>query len=353
MPPLQHFLSDHREELLARCRSLRPKFADGHPLPHAGLEMFVDQLIVNLSTGDASTLVAVGRTAGTHGGELRASGYSRSQVVYEYGNVCQAVTQMAIETAQPMTVREFQALNRCVDDAIASAVGGTEAPGPLDAESIYPALMHEIRNHLNTAGLAFALLGKCEALEDVPMKILERSLDGLRQLVEASFLNVRLSSGVQPMVEDIMVAPLVEELAAAGRLAASAQRCEFVSSAVQADLCVRADRRLLHSAVWNLLQNAFKFTRLGTTVSLDAFRRGDVVWIAVTDQCGGLPARSANSLFTVYEQRSNDRSGLGIGLAIARRAVEACGGAFDVQDAPGAGCTFSVKMASCAGASAP
>lgn len=348
MPPLQHFLSDHREALLARCMHSRPGGSAARPAPVAGLESFVDQLIANLATGEAGTLVALGRTAGLHGGELRANGYSRSQVVHEYGNVCQAVTQLAIEAAQPVTLHEFQALNRCIDDAIASAVGEADedaaAPG---AESIYPALIHEIRNHLNTANLAFALLGKGEGAQDVPLKVLERSLAGLRQLVEVSLLNVRISNGLQPRVEDIMVAPLVEELAAAARLAASAQRCKFVSSAVDAELCVRADRRLLHSAVWNLLQNAFKFTRLGTTVSLEAFRRGDGVWLAVTDQCGGLPARSEKSLFTVYEQRSNDRSGLGIGLAIARRALEACGGTLDVQDAPGAGCTFAVRMTAC------
>ena len=326
----------------------RPEGSASRPAPRAGLESFVDQLIVTLSTGEAGTLIALGRTAVLHGGELRASGYSRSQVVHEYGNVCQAVTQMAIEASQPVTVPEFQTLNRCIDDAIASAVGDPyDEAGPLDPESIYPALIHEIRNYLNTALLAFALLGKDEGREEVPTKILERSLAGLRQLVESSLLNVRLSSGSQPRLEDIMVAPLVEELASAARLAASAQRCKFISSPVEAGLCVRADPRLLHSAVWNLLQNAFKFTRLGTTVSLDAFRRGDVVWLAVTDQCGGLPARSAKSLFTVYEQRSNDRSGLGIGLAIARRAVEACGGTLDVQDAPGAGCTFAVHMAAC------
>ena len=349
MPPLQHFLSDHREELLARCRSLRPRFAEEHPPPHAGLELFVDQLIVNLSTGDASNLVALGRTAGAHGGELRASGYSRSQVVHEYGNVCQAVTQLAIETSQPMTVREFQVLNRCVDDAIASAVGGhDEGVGPRDPEALYPALVHEIRNHLNTAGLAFALLRKSEATEDVPMKVLERSLAGLRQLVEASLLNIRLGQGEPPDVADIAVAPVIEELAAAARIAAEAQRCTFVSAPVDPALCVRADRRLLHSAVWNLLQNAFKFTRLGTTVSLEVERRGDLVRIGVTDECGGLPARSAGSLFTVYEQRSGDRSGLGIGLGIARRAVEACGGTLEVEDAPGHGCTFAVRMAACA-----
>ena len=179
------------------------------------------------------------------------------------------------------------------------------------------------------------------------MQVMGRSLAGLRQLVEASLLNVRLSGTAPPKVEDIQVESVIGELAAAAELAANAQRCRFVLRPVEAGLCVRAERGLLYSAAWNLLQNAFKFTRLGTSVSLEAVRRGDEIWISVTDECGGLPPRSTQSLFTVYEQRSDDRTGLGIGLGIARRAVEACGGALDVRDVPGVGCTFAIRMAAC------
>jgi hypothetical protein len=64
----------------------------------------------------------------------------------------------------------------------------------------------------------------------------------------------------------------------------------------------------------------------------------------VEDECGGLPPGKAEELFRPFEQRGADRTGLGLGLDIARRSVEACGGRLQVHDIPGSGCVFSMDL---------
>jgi signal transduction histidine kinase len=113
-------------------------------------------------------------------------------------------------------------------------------------------------------------------------------------------------------------------------------------------LAVDADRALLISAVTNLLQNAFKFTVAHSEVSLHAYGVADRVRIDVEDHCGGLPPGIADSMFLPFTQGSADKSGLGLGLSIARRVVEANQGTLTVHDRPGSGCVFTVDLPRCA-----
>ena len=91
---------------------------------------------------------------------------------------------------------------------------------------------------------------------------------------------------------------------------------------VEDGLIVEADRQVLTAVVINLLQNAFKFTRPGTTVVLRVVASVERVLIEVEDECGGLPGGNLNELFRPFEQRGADRTGLGLGLAFSRWGVE-------------------------------
>jgi signal transduction histidine kinase len=101
---------------------------------------------------------------------------------------------------------------------------------------------------------------------------------------------------------------------------------------------------MLASAVANLLQNAFKFSWHRGHVALRAFEAGGRVLIEIEDRCGGLPQGVPETLFQPFEQRGADRSGLGLGLAITRRSVEANGGTVRVRDLPGTGCVFTIDL---------
>ena len=94
----------------------------------------------------------------------------------------------------------------------------------------------------------------------------------------------------------------------------------------------------------NLLQNAFKFTQPYTEVTLRAYAAADRVLIDVKDNCGGLPPGIEEKMFSPFTQAGENRSGLDLGLSIARRSVAACGGVLSVRDMPGSGCIFTISL---------
>lgn len=96
----------------------------------------------------------------------------------------------------------------------------------------------------------------------------------------------------------------------------------------------------------NLLHNAFKFTHVGSKVTLRAHEIGDRVLIDVMDHCGGLPPGAAGKIFSPFAQlaKSTTGLGLGLGLSIARLSVEADGGMLSVRDVPGTGCVFTINL---------
>jgi len=66
--------------------------------------------------------------------------------------------------------------------------------------------------------------------------------------------------------------------------------------------------------------------------------------IVVRDHCGGLPAENAEKMFSPFTQRGDDRSGLGLGLSIARQSISRNGGQLSVKDFPGVGCAFTMSL---------
>ena len=110
------------------------------------------------------------------------------------------------------------------------------------------------------------------------------------------------------------------------------------------NLVVDVDRQLVSGAITNLLQNALKFTRPHSLVSLVTRCTAERVTISVEDQCGGLPAGKAEELFQRFKQRSANRTGIGLGLRIARGAVEANRGELRVVDLAPRGCRFTIDL---------
>ena len=139
----------------------------------------------------------------------------------------------------------------------------------------------------------------------------------------------------------------IDELAQAARLASDARGVRFTVTAVGDDVAVEGDRQVLAAAVTNVLQNAFKFTRPRTTVTLRVAASGDRVRIEVQDECGGLPVENSEGLFRPFEQSGADRTGLGLGLAFSRWAVEANHGQISARSLPGKGCVFTIDLPQC------
>jgi hypothetical protein len=121
---LTEFLATNHDEIIARTRAKVVSRSTPPPTEDElknGVPLFLRQLVdrLSLTTSDND---AIEGSAAKHGGELQKIGLSVGQVVHGYGDVCQAVTELAAATNAPITADEFHTFNRCLDDAIAEAV---------------------------------------------------------------------------------------------------------------------------------------------------------------------------------------------------------------------------------------
>jgi signal transduction histidine kinase len=369
---LHEFLMTNREDLIDRCRlkvvqRRAPKATDSD-LTY-GIPLFLDQLIKTLRVeqtpdlvlsrrmsgpagGEGSSLSEIGVAAARHGRELLQHGFTVDQVVHNYGDLCQAITDLAFEREAPFEVDEFRTLNRCLDNAIADSVTEfiyqrdllLEDAGVHALNERLGFLAHELRSLIQTATLAVtAIKAGNVGLAGATGGVLDRSLIGLRNLVDRSLADVRVRAGTLPRRKLLSLARFIDDVKISSALEAQARGCGFAVSAVDPGLAVEADRDLLFSAVGNLLQNAFKFTEQNSEVSLRVRPTADRIRIEVEDNCGGLPAGDAERMFQPVAQ-GKEKSLLGLGLSICQRSVEANGGVLSVRNRPGTGCVFTIEL---------
>jgi hypothetical protein len=153
---LDIFIRTNREEIIRRCRAKVETRSDPPPTTaelDRGVPLFLDQLIDELVHGP-SAIQAIGRGAVQHGRDLLFQGFNVGQVVHDYGDICQSVTDLAVEQGAPIATDDFRTLNRCLDDAIAGAV--TEFSRQRDVARLGES--HELRNLAETAITAFEVL---------------------------------------------------------------------------------------------------------------------------------------------------------------------------------------------------
>jgi signal transduction histidine kinase len=357
---LHEFITLNRDEIVKRCRAnvaMRSIPAPSEAEINHGVPLFLDQLVRALRTGGTGR-PEIDRSAGLHGHDLLLRGFTVSQVVHDYGDVCQTVTKLALEANAPIGTVDFRTLNQCLDDAIAGAVTMYQREkqeaelfdaAKLDNERM-GFLVHELRNLVNTGIVAFEVLktGNVGVAGSVGA-VLNRSLMGLRHLIAGSIDEVRRASQVKNR-KRILVSEFIAEVGAAATLEANVRGIRLIVPPVQEGLAIEADRQVLAAVVGNLLQNAFKFTQPQTTVALRVVDAGaDRVLIEVQDECGGFPGRGdANEMDPSFEQRGTDRTGLGIGLLFSRWGAEANGGRLYTRNMPDKGCVFIVDLPKCA-----
>src|SRR3984957_19285250 len=350
---LSEFIAANRANLLARTRAkvaarLAPQPTDDEL--QNGVPLFLDQLTdaLRLASPPVGSTGAIGKSAALHGSDMLRMGFTVAQLVRGYGDVCQAVTELADETNAPITVDEFHTFNRCLDDATAEAVteytrlrehslaaGETQRAG---------ALAHEMRNRVSAATLAFTMLQKGTlAINGSVGSVVARNLRHLAALIDRSLVEARVDSGNEQL-QRVALCDLIDAAEVDGSLEADSRQLALSVAPVDRGLYVEVDPHLLSGAVANLLDNAFKFTRKGGRVALTTSASATRVLIEVEDQCGGLPPGKVEELFGAFEQRGTDRSGLGLGLYISRKGVEASGGLLRVRDIPGTGCVFTIDL---------
>lgn len=371
---MHRFIANNRETLIERCAQMvarRPLRAATSEQLKNGVPMFLTQLERTLVAeeegalqqsraisgeaggADAEAVFEIGISAAAHGAELLRLGYTVDQVVHDYGDLCQAITKLALERDAPMGVDEFQTLNRCLDNAIAKAVAEFSKQRDLllsgrqqgRFEESLGFLVHELRNALSTAMLAVnAMEAGGLPVSGATGAVLKRSHQALKTLVDRALADVRANKARATDAQVFDVSSLVIDAQNAAMLHATTSGRHLNVEPVDPSLLVLANRERVLGALANLLQNAIKFTQPGTAVTLHAHAVGENVCIQVSDHCGGLPTGSAQTMFSPFSQRSTDKSGLGIGLSIARHNIETDMGTLTVTDIPGTGCIFSICL---------
>jgi signal transduction histidine kinase len=351
---LHEFIAVNRDEIIQRCRAKVATRSIPPPteveIDH-GVPVFLEQLRNALRLGE-TTSPEISTSAIRHGHDLLRQGFTVSQVVHDYGDVCQAITELAVELNAPISTEDFRTLNRCLDDAIAGAVteyGRERNQSGIDGESARGSerlgfFAHELRNLMNTAIMAFEVLKTGNVgVAGSTGTVLHRSLMASHALITRSLAEVRLTQGIQNR-EPFLIAGFIDEIASAATLEANARGVRLTVTPVEDGIAIEADRHVLTAVVGNLLQNAFKFTRPRTTVTLRVGASAERVLFEIQDECDGLPSGDVSELFRPFEQRSADRTGMGLGLAFSRWGAEANDGRIYARNLPGRGCVFTVDL---------
>lgn len=243
------------------------------------------------------------------------------------------------------SAREFQILNRCIDEAVSQAVEAfwseTREEDRLEKAERLGFLAHEIRNAVSSANMAFDLIKQGRVASDGrTADVVQRGFARITKLVERTLAEAQLSMHVVARREWFRLSELLERVVSE----AVPEREIRVQLFVDTSLEIDADFVLLDSALSNLVQNAIKFSKSDSVVVVRAQRSAEAVSIEVEDRCGGLADTDLERLFRPFVRSSRERRGAGLGLAIARRVVEAHGGTLEVRNLPGKGCVFALVL---------
>ncbi len=310
----------------------------------------MDQLTVSLRAldiGKNATLLPEGRGLAADIGEASAEGGRPiGDLVADFLALHEAILEVAGDALPNVSAAEHRVLTRGISRAIAAAVNGYGAARDAELQRAHSEhfafLAHELRSPLSNIKMGVDLLAEgLDASTLLPR--VRRSADRMRELLDNEISSARLHAGSALHGESVELRALLE---------GATEELRMQATDKQIDLCLEApevlhlwgDPRLLRSVFTNLIGNAVKFTHRGGSISVRARVEAENIVCDVADACGGIPEDKIDGLFDPYAQVGRDRSGFGLGLAIAAEAVRRHRGQITVKNLPGHGCVMSVIL---------
>jgi signal transduction histidine kinase len=352
---LHEIIRRRRARIVERWRTHTARGVAGDSMPSRELidtlPVFLDRLADVLEQAAASGVhpgPELDQVAAGHGIQRMHLGFNPSEVAREYGIVRDAIIEESLEERYTPQFDEIWAMAKALAHSLGTALSSymterEEERDRLAAEHL-AFLAHELRNPLHAARIALQLLGKSdESRRPALVGIIERSVHAALHRLDNTIAGVRLQAHPQARRERVDPAELLADAREDARGIAQTSDVS-IHIEVEPGLKLDADPRLLRSALANLVLNAAKFTRHGGRVILRARRIEGRVRFEVEDECGGLPAGTAERLFDPFVQAGRDRSGFGLGLAIAKQATEAHQGNIAVHNLSGKGCVFLLEL---------
>ena len=209
------------------------------------------------------------------------------------------------------------------------------------------AASHDLLQPLNAARLFVSALADLDHPKPIRGLIgnVEISLGAVEDLLSALLDISKLDAGaVQPEITDFPIASLFGPLVTEYRAVANDHGLDFRH--VPSRAVVHSDIRLLRSIIQNFLSNAVRYTRRGG-VLLGCRRIGGALRIEVWDTGPGIPNDRLDEIFEEFrrlDRGSGDDRGIGLGLAIVRRAAKMLALPIDTRSMLGRGSVFAVTV---------
>ena len=347
---LRSALSRRHDDVLARwveCveRSAPPQGVASRELV-APMSRFLHEMGTALGgNGDGRVTV---ETAADHGARRFAEGLDVEFVVREYGALRQCIVDVAHEEKVAIGPELDRSLTEIMTQGIAAAVARhamlRQAETQRRAAERMAFVAHELRNPLSSGNLAIASLDSHGLLPSHRfVTVLVQSLARMSMLLERSIHFAALGVGVGLIRESLELSDVLHEIVTETAVDATDKDIRVEVSPAP-DLWLEGDHQLIGMALGNLVRNAIKFTHRGGIVRIRCQAVETAVRIEVEDECGGIPEESIDRIFLPFFQLESKHGGFGLGLAVARQAVEAHGGTLDAFSTAGKGCVFRAVL---------
>jgi two-component system sensor histidine kinase SenX3 len=221
-------------------------------------------------------------------------------------------------------------------------------------EAVRRDFVANISHELKTPVGALALLAETLAGEDDPEVVtrlarrLQTEAQRVARVVDDLLDLSRIESEEAPAREPVPVHLVVAQAAERVRPAAERRAITITFGEASRHMTVTGDRRQLVSALFNLLENAVKYSDEGSTVDVRSRTDGQWVELEVKDRGIGIPARDLERIFERFYRvdrgRGRDSGGTGLGLAIVRHVAASHGGDVRVESHEGEGSTFTLRL---------
>jgi two-component system sensor histidine kinase CpxA len=185
-------------------------------------------------------------------------------------------------------------------------------------------ISHELRSPL--ARLSFAVeLARTSPDREGTIARVNKEIERLTELI-GSLIQVTRAEGDSAArnVEPLQIADLVKELIEDGAMEAHARDCHLILKGSK-DVVLHCDRELLRRALENILRNAIRHAPDGSDIEVTLDNSAACASISVRDYGPGVPAEALTAIFRPFFRVDNSRTsatgGMGLGLAIAERAI--------------------------------
>jgi signal transduction histidine kinase len=350
---LYAFLSKYRDTIVAKSTEFVAGQFSSDSLQKAlkeSMANYLEQLIITLrqnagleSSGTPSIVNAT-----QQGASIFHGGHEITEIVHQYGTFVESIMEIAKQQNEAITHDEIKIVSHVFDRSIAAGIREFVRlqEDTMKKEEIrhLGVLAHELRNSLMGATVAFEIIKEgVVGLDGETSELLNFSLKRIEYLVNNSLTEVRMHQNFALDYEPVRLVALFDELKV---MMAKEYRKRNIAFSASCDdnMNFEADRQLLISAITNLLQNAFKYSKANGHVLLRGKCVNSHIEIEVEDECGGLSEENEKRYLRPFNQGEDKTTGIGLGLHIVEQVIEKHHGELIFRNNPGKGCVFGLRL---------